>query len=110
LCRHAEHANLLRSFGEQLRTGSPEVVMQSLAEKLHALTQAEVLIGLADGGSDPANLLWMWGQPNAEDRANLSECQRTTSPGSFALKDVLGLPRPHAAPARPKRRKCATPY
>lgn len=57
----AENANLLRSFGEQLRTGSPKVVMQSLAEKLQTLTPAEVFIGLADGDGDPANLQWMRG-------------------------------------------------
>ena len=99
----AEHANLLRSFGEQLRTGSPEVVMQSLAEKLQALTQAEVFIGLADGdgdvGGDPGKLQWMRGQPNAEDVANLRECLRTATPGSFALKDVHGY-HAHTLPLR----------
>jgi two-component system sensor histidine kinase KdpD len=86
----AEHANLLRAFSEQLPLVPPDSVLQALALQLQTLTGAEVIIGSTSLDNDSPALQVAWGQANAEDLANLQECLRTASPGSFALADVHG--------------------
>ena len=86
----AAHANLLRAFNEQLLREPPESVLQALASQLHSLTGAEVVIGSASPGSDSPAFQLVCGQANAEEVANLQECLRTSSSGSFALADVHG--------------------
>jgi len=86
----AEHANLLRAFSEQLLLEPADSILQALARQLQTLTGAEVIIGSASPGNDSAASEVVWGHAHAEDLANLQECLRTASPGSFALADVHG--------------------
>lgn len=84
----AAHANLLCTFNEKLLREPPESVLQALASHLQTLTGAEVVIGSASTGSDSPGFQLVCGQANAEEVANLQECLRTKSSGSFALADV----------------------
>lgn len=86
----AEHANLLRSFGEQLRVALPDAVIPLLVTMLKTLTHADITVGTVDRSSDAALLKLAWGEADGAELASLQECLHTSSAATFALQDVHG--------------------
>lgn len=102
----AQSAGLLHQVNEQLRQASPAEGAAHLANALRRLSQGQLAWCLQPDaqaeaeGAQPAPLQHCdWGQPSAEDRAQLAECQRSAQ----ALEQGPAQGQPHHQHVLPLR-------
>ena len=86
----AAQAEMLRSFGEQIRGEPRTLVVAQLATALQQLTQAQVCIAWQESGADSHAPHVVVGSATSEERAHLRECLRTAQGAPLALPDVHG--------------------
>ena len=86
----AEHARLMHSFSEQLRTAMPDQVIALLVGMLKELSHADITVGIADRSSDSATLKLASGEADDEELAGLLECMHSSNPSILAMQDVHG--------------------